>query len=105
MDDLIGLLYKVFRMLQGLVRKAPFPQAAHIRSYGEKYLRALRGKEGALAALKYLTGKDLPPGDALLNAAQMDDLIGLLYKVDGTLQDFVTKGTFEQAAQNLLYGE
>src|SRR5258708_2198451 len=62
-----------------------------------------RATAGALDALAYLNGHEALPSSGKLTGDQIYFLIGQLYKADGSLQSFVTKGTFDQAAQNIVY--
>jgi hypothetical protein len=78
--------------------------AAQNLVYGDNYLQALRQTSGALGALQDLTGDSLPQSGTL-TGAQIDTLIGLLYKSDGSLEAFVSQGNYSQAAQNLVYGD
>lgn len=85
MDSLLGLLFKGDGSRQVAFWANDLNEAVAAVTQGNVVLTAFRGNPSALAALEALTGQKLP-SSGLLNASQMDVLLGLLYKSDGTHQ-------------------
>lgn len=76
-----------------------FPkQAAQTATQADAYLQALRGTSGALAAMKNLTGQDLP-GTGALSPDQVGFLIGQLFDQKGNKTSAYTQPS--EAAQTL----